>query len=51
VHLRFGAHDGAAEGRADGLVAQAHAQDGQLAGKVLMAATDTPASAGEQGPG
>ena len=34
VHLRLRADDGRAKRRANGLVAQAHAQDRQLAGKV-----------------
>jgi hypothetical protein len=50
VHQFAGAHDVAAEGRADALVAQAHAQDRQLAGmKCRIAATEMPASAGEHG--
>jgi hypothetical protein len=40
-----------AHGRPDALVAQAHAQDGQLAGEVPDGRHEMPASAGEQGPG
>jgi len=35
VHEFLGTHHRAAQRGADGLVAQAHAEDGQLAGKVL----------------
>src|SRR5574341_228108 len=35
VHLALGAHDLAAQRRADALVPQAHAEDGQLAGEML----------------
>jgi hypothetical protein len=49
VHQLLGVHDLAAEGFADGLVAQADAEQRNLAGEALIAASETPACAGAQG--
>jgi hypothetical protein len=51
VHQLLGMHDLAAEGRADALVAEADAEQRDLAGELLDGATEMPASAGEHGPG
>jgi hypothetical protein len=51
VHELLGAHDLAAEGLADALVAEADAEDGDLAGEALITASEMPASLGVHGPG
>ena len=51
MHHRLRAHDIAAECFAHGLMAETHAHDGSLPAKCCMAATEMPASFGEQGPG
>ena len=52
MHLARGADDIAAELLADGLVAEADAEDGfALPAKVFMMSRLTPASLGVQGPG
>ena len=50
MHDPLGAHDLAAEGLADRLVAEAHAEDRHAAGELAISPQRTPASFGRAGP-
>ena len=51
VHQTFGADDFSAGGLADGLMAEADAEDGKRPENFVTAAQEMPASLGVQGPG